>query len=556
MKKELHPAALLCAILFFTFFKVSSQTVSVWNGSVNNSWALADNWTPAAIPDNASVVSIVATANQPVIFDDAYANTITMDANTTLTVQSGFDLTITDVLTVDASATLIVKSDANLMQLNNTSNVGKITVERNSAALMRQDYTLWSAPVANQNLLAFSPQTVATRFYTYNSGTNFYNAIVPSTSTFAAAQGYLIRMPNNHPSTATTWNGKFTGVPNNGDIPVTMNNGGEGFSFNLVGNPYPSPLDMASFVSDNENNITGTIYFWRETNGNTANSAYCTWAGGTFTSNGQAQANNPEGIIQIGQGFFVEAKAGYTSLLFQNSQRDTQNNTAFLRNVPIERNTVWLNLTNESGAFSQMAVGYISGATAGVDLFDGKYLGDGTTALSSRLNNIDYTIQGLALPFDPADVVYLSFKVATAGDYTIAIDHTMGLFEEDQNVFIKDNFTGVIQNLKMASYTFTTTAGNFENRFELLYDTSLATNQSVSVASGITAYKQQQQIIINSGTMPMNKVQLFDISGRLLIESHNINATDARFDSSLSNGLIMVRITLETGEVVTKKVIN
>jgi hypothetical protein len=152
----------------------------------------------------------------------------------------------------------------------------------------------------------------------------------PSTTNFADAKGYLIRMPNNWtPTTPTAYNGAFTGVPHNGTYTVTMDDFGAGKRFNLVGNPYPSPISISTFISQNSN-ITGTLYFWRKTN-NANSSSYCTHAGGVFVSNGQAQVNNPNGIIQVGQGFFVEANGSGTTLTFNNSQRVSNFNNHFFR---------------------------------------------------------------------------------------------------------------------------------------------------------------------------------------------------------------------------------
>ncbi len=141
------------------------------------------------------------------------------------------------------------------------SNSGPIHAARNSSALMRQDYTLWSSPVSGQNLLNFSPLTLTSRFYEYNTTTNLFNAVNPSATAFQTGKGYLIRTPNNHPTTPTIWTGQFTGVPNNGDITLSLVNGGAGFRFNAIGNPYPSPVKMSTFVKANSTKITGTLYF-------------------------------------------------------------------------------------------------------------------------------------------------------------------------------------------------------------------------------------------------------------------------------------------------------
>ena len=78
---------------------------------------------------------------------------------------------------------------------------------------------------------------------------HLYNVVsAPATTDFASGAGYLIRTPNTWAATTpTTFNGVFTGVPNNGDISYTMAVGASGFRYNLVGNPYPSPISISSF---------------------------------------------------------------------------------------------------------------------------------------------------------------------------------------------------------------------------------------------------------------------------------------------------------------------
>jgi len=254
-------------------------------------------------------------------------------------------------------------NNANLIQNSNAVNVGAITVKRNSSLLKQLDYTLWSSPVETQKLLLFSPATVLARFYNYNTTTNFYNALPsPASTDFALGKGYLIRMPDNaSPTTPTAYLGTFIGTPNNGTITVGLTDGGAGLRYNLVGNPYPSPINMAQFVFENSTKITGALYFWRKTNG-LPGGAYCTWLGGTFVTNSNAQSVNPNGIIQTGQGFIVEAKSAATVLTFTNGQRVANNAGQFFRSkqVVVENNRIWLNVTNAAGDFSQMAINYVA----------------------------------------------------------------------------------------------------------------------------------------------------------------------------------------------------
>jgi hypothetical protein len=500
--------------------------------------------------------------------------------NATVTVASGFTVTLDGRLLVDSGSTFNLNNNANLLQNTTLANSGNIIVKRNSSALKRLDYTLWSSPVTGQGLYAFSHLTSVVpniRFYQYLTNTNFYNNSLGFGLTnldvnnvngtdsnnvqFATAKGYLIRMPWNHPTAATIWNGTFTGVPNNGNITYTMDNFGVGQRFNLVGNPYPSPISISQFVSDNSANITGTLYFWRKSN-NTTNNAYCSWAGGTFVSNNEDQVVNPNGIIRSGQGFFVEALNNATTLNFNNGQRSSNTSDQFFRvnnteDNEVETNRFWLNLTNATGGFAQMAAGYMFDATDGVDRYDGKNINTGDVLLNSILDNADYTIQGKALPFNPSDVIPLSYKITTAGNYTIAIDHVDGLFTGGaQAIYLKDTLTATEHNLQTSAYNFASDAGIFTNRFEIIFQSQLGIGNPSFTDNNVIIYTQNNDFVVNTGTIVMDSIKVFDIQGRLLQEKKGINASQTSMGSGLANQVLLVQIISEDGVMVTKKVIR
>ena len=530
---------------------VTSETVAIvvsattWNGTVWSNGAPIST-TTAIISGNYNVSANIN------------ACSLVVNNNAVVTIPSGFNVTLNGAITVN-SGSFTLNDNANLIQLSNVANSGNITVNRNSAALLRLDYTLWSSPVINDslNLQAFSPATSTNRFYNYSTSTNLYTAIVsPSTTKFALGQGYLIRMPNDASSTVrTSYPGVFTGVPNNGNIPITMTNEGLGKGFNLVGNPYPSAISIAQFVADNAANITGTLYYWRKTN-NSASPSYCTWTAGTFISNGESQVVDPNGIITSGQGFFVEALNSATTVVFNNGQRTTNVTNQFYKTKVVERNTIWLNATNSTGAFSQMAVGYISNATLGIDEFDGKYYNDGTIALNSLIDNTDYAIQGRPLPFDGADEVPLSFKATNAGDYTIAIDHLNGLFATSQDIILKDNDNGTETNLKSNSYTFTAQSGTTNTRFSLKYQKTLGITTTTFNENSIVLFKKDEKIFIKSDGLTIDNVQLFDMGGRLLLEKTKVNSNETSIESSKYVGqVLIVKIASGDKAVVSKKIV-
>ncbi|WP_284653147.1 hypothetical protein [Flavobacterium terrisoli] len=573
MKKSLHTTAIktLFTVICFgcTFLGYGQATdSSTWTITAPATTPAWNNGVPTAT--TAAVIAAPFTSGGTGI--TAYSLTVTN--NTTVIISSGDTVTLNGALTVETGSSVTFNNNANLIQGGTTnSNSGVITMKRNSSALKRLDYTLWSSPVTgSQTLLNFSPMTLTNRFYTYttyeaivppatSSNTNLYTLVDPATTNFAPAKGYLIRMPNNHPTTATNWEGQFTGVPNNGDYSYVMVDGGAGNRLNLVGNPYPSPLNVTDFVAANSANITGTLYFWRKTN-NILSPSYCSWSSLGFTSNGDAEAFDLNGVIQTGQGFFVEGTGNGTTLNFNNTMRVDNHANQFFRNAnvtnTVESNRIWLNATSATGAFSQALIGYCTNATQGADVgIDGRYINDGDIALTSLIGTIPYAIQGRALPFDASDIVPLNFKATTAGNYTIAIDHVDGLFTGNtQAIFIKDNLNGAYHNLSNGPYTFASAAGTFANRFEIVYQTLLGTPNNHFNSNTMVVYHQEHDVVINTGTTMMGTARLYDISGRLLIERKGINASETRINMGVSNQVLLVEVTTVDGAKATKKIVN
>ncbi|WP_395051900.1 fibronectin type III domain-containing protein [Flavobacterium sp.] len=545
-----------CSIVFSVSSPIFIRTAT-WNGS----------W------------DITPTATTSLVFESNYNTTTNLLPATQLegcsctvnngavTINSGHDLSVLNGVAVNGGS-LTIENNANLIQTNPVANTGNVIIKRNSSALKRQDYTLWSSPVNSQNLLGFSPLTLSNRFYTYETNAtptpNVYVAVPsPSTTNFSVGKGYLIRLPNNHPTFATVWNGQFTGIPNNGTVPLTMINNGIGQRFNAIGNPYPSTIDIASFVAANrqtgDERITGTLYFWRKTNSTLTSPGYCTWNSGTFISNNESQVFDPNGILQVGQGFIVEAQDNATALSFNNTMRRTNNDNQFFKasNNVIENNRIWLNMTATTGEFSQTAVNYRTDAIQTEDAFDAKYFNDGVVSLTSIINNNQYAIQSRSLPFDASDVVPLNFRVTTAGNYSIAIDHVDGLFSgAAQEVFIKDNSNGTFNNITSTTYNFVTEAGTFNNRFELVYQNALSTNNPSVTLNSVVVYKNNTDVVINTGSILMSKVKIFDIRGRLLLEKEPINASETRINVGEVNQVLLVQITSTEGQMVTKKIVN
>lgn len=474
-----------------------------------------------------------------------------------LTVNADVNLTVKGKVTVDPTATMIVQNNGSLVQIDdNIANQGNVQVYRNSSKIKRLDYTIWSSPVDNQQLLAFSPLTVTTRFYDYRTANDNYGTVSPENN-FETGKGYLIRTPNNHPAVATPYEGVFTGTPHNGTINRALVYG-QGGSYNGVGNPYASPIRISDFIDANSATIEGTIWAWRKSNDYTQ-SSYSVITKFGYVANAAPGGENtyaidPHGVINTGQGFIVKAKAA-GNLVFTNAMRSGNSNNQFFRQAQPDASKFRLNLTDANGSYSQAMVGYTADATEDYDNgMDGRSLVDNNINIYSIQGENKLTIQ--ARPeFTATDVVPMGLKANAAGTYTFTLADTEGLFTGNQAVYLVDNVEGIATNLKSHPYTFTTEAGTFNERFKIAYSTTTLDTESPELTqNSVIIYGTEGQLNVTSGE-PIKSVAAYDILGRELLNKANVSATKFSGSITASQQVIVVKVVLENGKSVEKKVI-
>lgn len=553
--------------------------VTSGNSNVIMVTTLAEPSLVAVWSEGAWLNDIFPTVDHDVILDDHFVSdenneylfevkSLTLNEGYTYTLKSNHYLFVYEnVINRSTPGSFVLENNASLYfaQDFTPANEGEITVKRTSAEIFRLDYTMWSSPlIGSQTLKEFSPQTANNRFYEYNTANNNFSSKDPFSTTFSEGKGYLIRAPNNFipnegGNLPQTWTGSFVGVPTNGEIQVELNQADKGF--NLVGNPYTTVISADIFLGENSSNVDGTIYFWRRLNNSSGigdtGSFYATYSelGGVGSED---SSEDPNGFIQIGQGFLVKALS--PELVFNVNMRLPDNfENQFFRSSNLnetEKHRIWLSLTNQNGVFSKMLVGYAEGASNEVDRLDGRFINDSNVALTSIINNEEYTIQARALPFVAEDTIQLGFKVVASGEYTISLSKMDGLFEQGQLVYLEDTFTSTIHNLSASDYTFSAEAGDFKNRFVLRF-----TNETMSIeqplnANAVAVYVKDNSININTGAIQMNSVAIFDVQGRKLMSQEQVNSSELMINTLVkSNQVLILQIKDENNTVVNKKII-
>ncbi|RZJ65650.1 MAG: T9SS type A sorting domain-containing protein [Flavobacterium sp.] len=587
---------------------VTVNAGKLWNGSAgNNNWNTATNWTPNGVPTAATCVTIPTGSPTCIISGsafNAYAYSLTVQNGGTLRLNSGNNLTVTDFVHVNTGGTFNIYDSANLLQINNVNNTGIVNMERITKPMYRYDYTYWNSPMtlaSNYTLGNLSPNTQPDKYYSWMPfvGAGTGNWAQESVATIMdPRKGYIIRAPQTYsisPSTKVPYTGNFIGTPNNGNFtaPVSRGTLGAGIwddKWNLLGNPYPSALSAASFLNAAANTpvLDGTIYFWTH---NTAPNAtfpdpfyydfqinysaadYATWnklgGVGTMASSGGPA---PNGYIAAGQSFFTRSLVQSGNATFTNAMRSSVNNSQFFRNVnsdfgkteqepdpeeseDFEKHRIWLNMTNDAGAFSQILVGYAQGATLDWDRgLDGLRFGSTSTALYSMLGEDYLVTQGRPIPFDVNDQVPLGIYATSGINYSIRIDHFDGLFDS-QNIYIEDKELDIIHDLKQNPYDFTTLTGRFNERFILRYTTD-ALNVSEASTNGFTAFVFDNILQIRA-SQPIAEVTVYDVTGkRLQTFTPSGDGLDCQWNFNYAQGVYMAKVKFENGLVESRKLMN
>jgi hypothetical protein len=522
-------------------------TTATWDGTA---------WSPTN-PDSTSQVIFTGDYSGP----GFEACSVVVTGTAEVVIASDETVFIANTITVGPDAHFEILNNTNLIQLIGKPNTGSIILNRNSTPMVHLDYTAWSSPVTGQNLLNFSPQTLANRFYTYNpaatNGAAAWTSVPNVSSTnFTPATGYMIRAANNaSPTVAAVHAGVFTGVPNNGTMSTAVQAG-----TNLVGNPYPSAIDLDVFIENNSPIGVSTLYFYShavpQNTAYTAQSNYASYttAGGVAAISGGAQ---PDGILQIGQGFFMDV-ATQGNATFSNAQRLGTSNGQFFKNATTsnEKSRYWLNLKSEVTYYNQMLVAYMDGATNGVDSgIDGKLYSNAASYLSSLINEEAYVIQGRNGYFESTDEVPLAFTANSNGVFTIGLDAYDGLFE-NQAIYLWDKQLNVIHNIKDTDYTFTTAAGTFDDRFSVVYENAALATPTFDTQPLLVYLDANDYIQVVNNNQLITEVQIYDLTGRLLYANRNVEKNQTAVLNTFGNQMILVKTILENGTIHTTKIIK
>ncbi|MCI1186954.1 putative Ig domain-containing protein [Hymenobacter sp. DH14] len=585
----------------------SGATLTQVGGTLNIAAILTNNGTYSASNPSSSgtgpVLSLGGTAFSNIVGSSTtrFWN-LTVGANGALLATSA-GAAVQRVLTLDGnfstngnSFTLESNASGTAMIVNNGSNVvnGTTTVQRYIAPDLNpnQGYRHVSAPISNATVASLSTGSFTpTVNPTYNTSatptaeTPFptvygydQDRLATTTNNLAdfdkgwfspgslsdaltVGKGYTVNLAANQ-----TWN--FVGAPNNGTLTQTLarNSGATNAAsgLQLVGNPYPAPLDWSLVTAADRPNLDGVIYQFSSndpTNPYTGTYGFYNAGFGTISP-----------VVALGQGFFVRVSQGQTSgtLSLKNSHRVTTYQNPTYHRTAGTRPVVHLTLQGAGKPQTDDAFVYFeAGATNGLDAeYDGLKLANPSGLnLSSSISATErLCVNGLEPLTTTQRIVPLAVGVPAAGSYTLNAAEVLNLTTTP--VYLRDKQTGAVVDLaQQPSYSFVVSNASalLTSRFELVFSPQAA------LATAPAALAAQVGVYPNPATTTAF-VELPAVLGRVAVSTELVDALGRtvrtqslpaqgaaahRLDlANLATGVYTLHLNTSAGVVVKKLVVQ
>lgn len=279
-------------------------------------------------------------------------------------------------------------------------------------------------------------------------------------------------------------------------IPLSYNNYGSvaDDGWNLINNPYPSPISWAS-LRGSTTNLDNAIYVYNtDLNGGTG--GYATYINGI--SSPAVGAGGINDIIPMGQGFYVHS-TGATSLAASESNKISGNPTFLKSSSQVSQSMIRFYLNGLNGFNDECVLYQQQGASNNFDynLDAFKLFGQDPNAPTIALENANevFQVNGVA-PIAGTFSMNLKTLTGYTGSYTLSASN-FSSFPIGTCFNLFDKFTNTTIDLKSTDYVFNLIDTTTIARFVLSI-----TSNSLQVTNNVTQPTCQSQTgtIISKGT--------------------------------------------------------
>ena len=492
-----------------------------WNGSTDNDWNTATNWTPERVPNGADAYTIIPAGltNYPTIS----SGEITVAA---IDIKSGAAFVANGTATVTGAATY----SRNLTHTAGNTNGWYLVASPLVGATFDDTWV-------NANSLATGSGTNR-GLATYTESANTWDYFLTGESgTFTPGTGYSVKR-------SATGDVSFTGTINTADTDVTLVRTDNGF--NLVANPYTSYinsetlLDNNTVVSNNKN-----IYVWN--NGTTSYD--------TKISTAAFQ-------VAPGQAFFVRSNEGGGTLTFAESNQSDNSGTDTFQRTAATIPEIELSVADES-THRYIKLYFNDAATKGFDNgYDGDLFGGVANSFEIYSHLLEdnqgekYQIQSLPNSDLASMVIPVGLKAATGKELAFSVKKLN--LPTDIKVYLEDRVTNTFTLLDETNSVYNITLSSAIDgigRFYLHTSNSVLSTSDVNLNS-VSIFKINNSNLRVAGlSQGKASISLYNILGKQMMMTtfDAINSNDISLPK-LAAGVYIVQLTTEAGKL-NKKII-
>ncbi len=336
----------------------------------------------------------------------------------------------------------------------------------------------------------------------------------------------------------------FTGSINNGPISIPLTNtssvsaGGSTFDdgWNLVGNPYPCPINWDAASGWTKTNVANSIYFY------SASGEYKTYINGIGTPSGV------NGIIAPGQGFFIKAFSNGTLGVTNAVRVDNTTSTFYKKDNTAQMIRLKGYYTSTPDFSDETVVYFDANARTNYDPSLDAYKLMNTNESYPNIYTIKSSNDKMSINSHPVIgeeevTIPLALNVKQTGSFVINATEIINLASEIQ-VYLVDNVLNKMQNLNdNPEYKFNADAKVTEGRFFLKINpkNSKTGIESQSYNTLFYAYAADKilNVSYNSTLNTAATLDIYNLLGQTVISSAKIN--NGKHIFKLEKGIYIIR---------------
>ncbi|KGL63874.1 T9SS type A sorting domain-containing protein [Polaribacter sp. Hel1_85] len=496
-------------------FSDSKSYPNTWTGTTDNDWATGTNWTEG-IPASTHNVYIPVVTNQPTATSAVAINRATLDAGASLIAQSTF----TGAITYNV-------------------HVGDTDWHLVSSPVVGEGYDdTW---VTNNGIASGSVTATNRAIATYQNGTadgttgQWVYMQGGASGTFGDGVGYSLKRTG---AGEYSFTGTFpTTSPVSPAITQDVNN------WNLIGNPYPSYIDIAAFITANSSNLSAgfqAIYVW-----NASTSSY---------------DDLTTGYVHPGQAFFVNSNVASGTASITEAMQSHQSGITFYKS-----SNPSIDLTISNGTSTKTTqINYLDGKTTSLDAGFDIGIFDGVSSdlrIYSHLieNDEGISFRRQALPDNDYENLVVPVGVKSEAGKEVTFSINANNLPEGINVYLEDRQENTFTRLDEANSNFKVTFENEINgtgRFYLHTNSSALNVNTDVILNSLSIFKSNDTTLRIVG-LPQGKtsVSLYNILGKQMMRiSFEASGVKDISLSKLATGIYFAKVQTETDKV-SKKII-